>query len=426
MSHTPRRASLAISFNEVDYLPATELFEYILDFKIESISPINGAVSGGTVVHIYGGEFAMNEAIVCKFGYYNSDQYAVVISSTEIVCTSPSVLEIGKIDVGIWSVTRRLTGTLSNAFTYTKEPVVLMVSPMEALEKMETLFDVYGRGFVRSPLLGCSFNGNQTNTATARQRVHAIWVSSTHIKCFSPPTNTSVGDVQIGVTNNGVDFVYSSRNAMIHFRTQFDVAEIYPLTGSTEGGTTVFISGKHFDNVYRYWCRFGDNTEHVGATIVSDEELICISPSFAFSTGEVVIYLSVNGRDFVSTNQTFSYQVKPQIFKISPTRGSMDASTMVTVTGAGFYSESPLCRFGDDIVQAYVQSDSELMCIAPTNRFAEAVPVEVSLNDGVDFTQNGVQYTYMLSPRIRQITPVSGPAAGGTLVQIAGLNLGGY
>ncbi|KAF1783536.1 Immunoglobulin E-set [Phytophthora cactorum] len=423
MSHTPRRASLAISFNEVDYLPATELFEYILDFKIESISPINGAVSGGTVVHIYGGEFAMNEAIVCKFGYYNSDQYAVVISSTEIVCTSPSVLEIGKIDVGIWSVTRRLTGTLSNAFTYTKEPVVLMVSPMEALEKMETLFDVYGRGFVRSPLLGCSFNGNQTNTATARQRVHAIWVSSTHIKCFSPPTNTSVGDVQIGVTNNGVDFVYSSRNAMIHFRTQFDVAEIYPLTGSTEGGTTVFISGKHFDNVYRYWCRFGDNTEHVGATIVSDEELICISPSFAFSTGEVVIYLSVNGRDFVSTNQTFSYQVKPQIFKISPTRGSMDASTMVTVTGAGFYSESPLCRFGDDIVQAYVQSDSELMCIAPTNRFAEAVPVEVSLNDGVDFTQNGVQYTYMLSPRIRQITPVSGPAAGGTLVQIAGLNL---
>ncbi|KAG3167670.1 hypothetical protein C6341_g11639 [Phytophthora cactorum] len=415
MSHTPRRASLAISFNEVDYLPATELFEYILDFKIESISPINGAVSGGTVVHIYGGEFAMNEAIVCKFGYYNSDQYAVVISSTEIVCTSPSVLEIGKIDVGIWSVTRRLTGTLSNAFTYTKEPVVLMVSPMEALEKMETLFDVYGRGFVRSPLLGCSFNGNQTNTATARQRVHAIWVSSTHIKCFSPPTNTSVGDVQIGVTNNGVDFVYSSRNAMIHFRTQFDVAEIYPLTGSTEGGTTVFISGKHFDNVYRYWCRFGDNTEHVGATIVSDEELICISPSFAFSTGEVVIYLSVNGRDFVSTNQTFSYQVKPQIFKISPTRGSMDASTMVTVTGAGFYSESPLCRFGDDIVQAYVQSDSELMCIAPTNRFAEAVPVEVSLNDGVDFTQNGVQYTYMLSPRIRQITPVSGPAAGGTL-----------
>ncbi|ETO78528.1 hypothetical protein F444_06572, partial [Phytophthora nicotianae P1976] len=420
MSTTPRRVSLAVSFNEVDLSPASEFFEYLMDFMIESISPINGAISGGTVVHIYGGEFSMNETIVCSFGDYNSDQYAIVSSSTEIICTSPSVLKIGNIDVVIWSVTRRLRGTLSNAFTYTKEPVVLMVSPTEAIEKTETLFNVYGRGFVRSPLLGCTFSGDSDNTG---QLVHAIWVSSTHIKCYSPPANISVGDIQIGLTNNGVDFVYASSSAIIHFRTKFDVSEIFPSAGSTEGGTAVYISGKHFDNAYRCWCRFGNYTDPVEATIVSDEELICITPPFAFITGEVVVYLSVNGRDFVSTKQTFSYHVKPQIFKISPTRGSMDASTLVTVTGEGFYSESPLCKFGETIVQAYVESDSELQCVAPTNRFAEAVSVEVSLNDGVDFTQNGVLYTYVLSPRIRQITPVSGPATGGTLMQITGLNL---
>lgn len=181
IAHMPGQVRLAISFNRVDYISAPQSFQFLEDFRIDRVFPTGGAVSGGSLVHVYGGEFETNESIQCSFGSHRSDDDAVVVSPTEIICTAPVGAEIGKVDLSIWSVSRRLTGTLLNGFAYSKVAVVLMVSPSEALEKSETLFDIYGRGFIHSPMLGCDFGGIQNDTVMAKATVRAIWVSSTHI-----------------------------------------------------------------------------------------------------------------------------------------------------------------------------------------------------------------------------------------------------
>lgn len=434
---------VSVSFNAHDFIESPGSYEFVDTFFIREVVPSNGPVTGGTRVRIRGGSFDPNDNITCLFDSRASSEYAIVVSPSEIECVTPKMKLLGLVKVQIRSEQQRVSGRLRNAFQATKQLVIISVLPRAAFEKRETLFDVYGVGFWRSATLECALQTSQnvTRTDTKNSTVHvfsrAIWISDSHVKCLAPATITAKRDVRVGITNNGVDLVFTDATQAINIFTQFDVTSVYPPFGRFSGGTKVTIQGKHFDTDHQQqvWCGFGKLPKLVIGQFVSADELACYSPRYerslygmepsVNSSGDAVVELalSVNGKDFLPLQQTFTYAHAPRVFMISPTRGDIEGSTLVTVVGEHFRAGMAWCRFGNVEVRAMVVSDTELSCITPRSEHAEeAVRVRVSMNDGVDYSDDSVTYNYHWAPQFRRVSPAFGPPSGDTLLTIQGLN----
>lgn len=443
-SSVSKVVSVSVSFNAHDFIESPGSYEFQDAFFVREVVPSNGAVTGGTQVRIRGGNFDPNDNITCLFDSRASLEYAIVVSPSEIECVTPQMKALGLVGVQIRSEQQRVLGSLHNAFQVTKQLVLTSVFPRAAFEKRETFFDVYGVGFWRSSTLQCAFHmdwnvtrNDAKNSTAAVIFSRAIWISDIHVKCFASTTITAKRGVRVGVTNNGVDLVFADATQAIDIFTQFDVTSVYPPFGRFSGGTKVTIQGKHFDMDHgqQVWCRFGKTPKLAIGHFISTDELACYSPRYerfvhgmdppdANSTGdaEVGLALSVNGKDFLPLQQAFTYTNAPQVVSISPTRGDIDGSTLATIVGEHFRASMTWCRFGTVEVRAMVVSETELSCVTPRNEFAEAILVQVSVNDGVDYSEDSLVYTYHPTPQFRRVTPAFGPSSGATLLTIQGLN----
>ncbi|TYZ65127.1 hypothetical protein PybrP1_009425 [[Pythium] brassicae (nom. inval.)] len=422
---------VSVSFNSFDFIESRGRFTFLSNIFVRQVVPWNGAATGGTRVRIHGGVFDANDRITCQFGPRRSVDAALVISASEIECSVPRMKKTGLVDVVVRSTGLRVSGIQRNGFLVTKASAIAAVWPLAAFERRETAFDVYGTGFLRSSALKCAFRNAQPDGSSATPIVGiVIWKAATHIKCVSPPTVTAWRDVRVGVTNNDHDFVFADATQAIAVVTLFDVTSIFPSFGRSDGGTTVAITAKHFDRRQRVWCRFGAMPRLAVGEFVSMNELVCRTPRFKASvyldsnstSTAVEVALSVNSVDFEPTTHTYTYTETPLVLAAQPPHGAIEGSTSVRVTGAYFIAGMAWCRFGRIEVRALVSSSTELTCITPPNNFAETVPVQVSMNDGVDFTTSSVVYAYHLAPQIRRVSPTLGPATGGTQLKIRGAN----
>ncbi|TMW63288.1 hypothetical protein Poli38472_002229 [Pythium oligandrum] len=422
---------IAISFNSVDFIETPQTFEYVEGLSVRRVTPTSGEVTGGTVVNVFGGEFRVDDQIECFFGEHASATPAAIVSMSQLQCITPPVPEVlGAITLRLESVRLRTSGSLARAFQYTKPVLVKVVSPGVAFERMPVLLDVFGVGFVHSPELQCVFKGGNNGKPAMNVNARAMWVSESQIKCSLPSNyNASAENVRVGVTNNAQDVAWSPLDASLKLITRFDIESIYPSLGSRRGGTPVQIRGKLSGSFTSVWCRFGQRSGVVvSAMIISSSEIECATPALngvLMATNElqqVSVELSVNGKDFISTTFSFQYVEEPHVHRVSPVQGTMEGSTTVTITGTDFIQESQMawCRFGEQEVRAMVRSSTELVCVAPANAFVESVALEVSMNDGVDYTEDLVQYRYVPPARIRQLSPLLGPVEGGTLLTISG------
>ena len=115
--------------------------------------------------------------------------------------------------------------------------------------------------------------------------------------------------------------------------------------------------------------------------------------------------------------------------------GPIDGGTRVTLLGRGFGSYPAACLFGDASVEASVRDDGAAVCEAPARPDGPAdVALELSLNgetSALRRTASGVPFTYYrragdryaqgaAEVRIASMTPLGGPAAGGTVVTVRG------
>lgn len=92
---------------------------------------------------------------------------------------------------------------------------------------------------------------------------------------------------------------------------------------------------------------------------------------------------------------------------------------MVQSMGNLLPSPTLSCRFGLMVVKAAFLSTALLRCTAPQQSNEGTVGLSVSTN-GIDFEPSGVQFTYITPPKLLDISPTSGTAAGGYDVTITG------
>lgn len=196
---------------------------------------------------------------------------------------------------------------------------------------------------------------------------------------------------------------------------------------STDGGSTVTVTGSNFVSSALLSCKFGSAAAQA-AVYLTASKLTCVSP--AHGVGNVTVSVSNNGVDFsaaapfeyLGTHHfvvTLQYVVvcvsarslsspflilfdgvfllhvaAAHVTALSPLHGPTAGGQTVTLTGTAFPA-TLVCRFGTALAAATVATSTRVTCLSPIISDAAsgtAVAVEVS-SDGVEFTDDRVTFT---------------------------------
>jgi len=112
----------------------------------------------------------------------------------------------------------------------------------------------------------------------------------------------------------------------------------------------------------------------------------------------------------------------PVVNSISPNSGLIAGGTTVTVTGSGFTGVSAV-NFGPAAgSNVTLVSDTELTVVNPSQDVAgqSTVDIRVFTAAGASAVTPADRFTYVSPPTVTQISPNSGPLAGGTKVTVTG------
>jgi hypothetical protein len=419
-------------------------FRYLTPCAVVAVNPAFGPSTGGTLVTVTGYNFVSSTRLLCRFGAY-APVPALWLSSTSLQCVSPAV--------DPW-MPMALEVT-NNGQDYTRDGVQF---EFQKLVQLRFLFPTAGSiaGGTRVWLVGRDF----VDSALLRVRfgtlsVRAMFVNETFIVADTPPHVAETVDVAVAL--NGVDFASFDLGVVFEFRAPATVTSTYPDAGSYLGGTRLHVYGTGFGTVDDglTLCRFTMAMAAAGANIrdvtadpeparpveyVSTTEVVCLVPPLP-RPGAVYVDVANNGQEFSSSGVIFTAQELLRVTTLHPRRGSNAGGTMVTLTGTNFVNREPLaCRFIgrseqpspldgstqlDVIVQARWLSASRLECVSP--KYWSSLPLGVTVdatNNGVDFTNDSVVFTYFPQPVIDSFYPTHGPPTGGTMVRIIGQNFG--
>jgi hypothetical protein len=225
------------------------------------------------------------------------------------------------------------------------------------------------------------------------------------------------------------------------------VKSLFPTKGSELGGTKISLKGSYLNTIPNIQCCF--NETRINAESISDEEIICYTPSSP--PGRVFVSLcsyheqqqeeeeaanaplgSADAQSHLSFFKLeYEYTIMATVFSLSPLSGS--GGNNVEIIGSGFTNASTLCcRFNTTVVSAAYVSDSRVNCISPTlkltslllpprHELPSSVLVTVS-NNGVDVEGDwaSVMFDYTPPLEIISIVPNTAPSSGGTNLFIRG------
>ncbi len=137
----------------------------------------------------------------------------------------------------------------------------------------------------------------------------------------------------------------------------------------------------------------------------------------------VTIGLSGGGAANTPTaSDNIAIALQPAISSISPTSGPTGGSTSVTINGNSFTGTTGAggVKFGGTNATGYtVVSDTRIDATAPAGA-AGTVDITVTNGGNTSATVSADQYTYVAAPTVTSVSPITGPAAGGTTVTITG------
>ena len=102
------------------------------------------------------------------------------------------------------------------------------------------------------------------------------------------------------------------------------------------------------------------------------------------------------------------------MISLRPTSGPLTGSTPVTVLGSGFSTSSTMCQFGNVLSpSAIVVNSSVLVCHSPVWNSVGFVPVKVSTDTGVTFTDHSLDFQYFGAIVLSSLAPTQGSILGG-------------
>lgn len=200
------------------------------------------------------------------------------------------------------------------------------------------------------------------------------------------------------------------------------ITTVVPGSGPTAGGTAVTVTGTGFQsNPTGLRVVFGA-ADALNVQVVHAARVVCTAPPG--SAGPVAVtVLNPDGGSAVM-GAAFTYVLgPPTVTGVSPSSGPVGGGTGVTVTGTNFVSGATV-QFGGAVAGTATVVNSGTLTVFTPPGSAGSVAVTVTNPGGQSATLvGGFTYTATGSgggPGITAVSPVRGPATGGTSVTLAG------
>ncbi|RHZ20333.1 hypothetical protein DYB31_000784, partial [Aphanomyces astaci] len=395
-----------VTLNGLYFDPLSLQYEYLPEWHIRTVTPSNAPISGGTAIQILlASATSFNESVSCSFEH-GGIVPARTLSNDTIECVTPPFDRPTSVRLGLQTSSSRLTLAQSATLIEFVLPIQIQsTAPTAGIERTKLAVHVYGYNF--RPTVQCRVNHTIIEGG-------AMLMSPFHVRCVIPAKLAQdVGTLD--VTNNAIDFALA---ATVHFYPPLIAVKVSPHNGPVTGGTPIRLYGTNMHLVSL--CRF--DRILMPATHIQPNEIECTTPPHA--AGVIEVALSGNRRDFTPALVGFEFQLVPQVSLVLPLQGQVNS--LVQVTGSGFVSPA-WCRFHSEMVEAQVLSSAALTCMAPplvlpvvNGKVQTKVSVEVSLNEGHDWSFNQVMFEYVRPFSVRRVSPVVGSESGQTAVHLYG------
>jgi len=451
--HTPGHAAGAVTVTVTN--PSGEsgaksnafTFDAATAPTLVSVSPSSGNSLAGTTVTLTGAGFACTPDVKPSIVFGG-----VAAAPAEITCGSSGSLTVKAPphSVGGGAQTVSLTNaggqgsSLTGAYTYTASagPTITSLAPATGSSLGGTMTTITGTGFY------C--NANQPKPTVT---LGTTAVPSTDVTCSGPtslgvklPAHTA-GPVNVVVSNpDGQGATLTS--GFRYLAAPPTLTGASPATGSKLGGTFTTLAGTNF--IIGGTVLFdGTDAAQQAANNPDVAHLLVKTPAHPAGAADVT-YLDQDGQAVTAPGLfTFGNTQAPLPTSISPTKGSVNGGSTVTITGGRFQSAPTVC-FGGTPGDATCPSENQatsvtvaaggasLTAVAPAH-VVGTVPVTVINGDGepeplacgaggaspVPDCSPPLTFTFLgtdilVVPTVTSVSPAQGVLAGGTAVTITG------
>jgi len=369
-------------------------FEIYEDPRVLGLVPSVGSVSGGTFVSVLGSRFGRT-GLQCRFGSQRvSGSGARLVSSTVVACRIPP----GKLGERVL-VEISLNGGFDfsadgREFLYGRGVTVELARPSQALAGLSgQTITIVGQHFEKTRELRCKFGQNATQ--------FGFFMTSTLVTCLVP--NRGTGTASIVLSNDG--YFYEGPGLNLEFIGAGGVLSVYPSYGAMSGGNEVTVKGSKLDlfNASLH-CTFGFIS--TPARLRGKNELVCSVPG-SETPGDVqmnLVHMGIN----VPGSVVYRYLEDSEVWSLFPSQGQLTGETLVSVIGTRFVGGGVHCKFGTRIVQSagvLLSSSTLVLCTSPAAKEEGRVAVEISVDDGMRYTRDGMQFIYELGARAENVQP---------------------
>lgn len=192
------------------------------------------------------------------------------------------------------------------------------------------------------------------------------------------------------------------------------VTSVHPAFGALGGGTTVRITGENLGSATAV--KFGTNS--ATSFKVNSETSIEAQAPAAEGTADVTV-ISPAGSSATCHGDQFTEVGAPTVNLLLPKTGSVTGGESVFIHGANF-DEVSTVKFGSSSVEFTVVKNVAqpyIVAITPAGALGK-VNVTVTAAGGTSAVNSKSKFTF--TPTITELSPNTGPAAGGTPVTVRG------
>lgn len=430
---------------------ASTIFRYYDNPIIDKIEPSCGPERGFTQISVIGQKFPSGDSdfIKCVFNG-KIFKNATVINDTMLKCDSPSVLNsdgINDRNIDFYSLELSLNGIdisgPAQKFYYYKETYITNISPNFGPLKGDT------------PLNLTAINLDHQNACNIRVRFSTIdaepeIIDGNTLLVRTPSANFS-GAVEVQLSLNGKDY---DEDTTVNFRDishtfyyyKFPIiTDVIPAKGPTTGNTKIDILGinlnspfyflKNVEEKIVYYRFINENDPDIvygeikKASAASNSLIEIESPSVYENKLKTLIQLSYNQFDFESIPaKRFEFFMLPNITSIEPVYGPVILKDQkIKINLDNYYCtencDKIICKYSSKnmylIEKGFYTSPNRIECDLPIVNSPDSYIVEISFNDGEEFTNNKHSYTFY-RPYVLFVEPQMIPSKGHSKLLIHG------
>jgi len=259
--------------------------------------------------------------------------------------------------------------------------------------------------------MGLEMSGSEVRSLVFGSTRVPVEATEGDVMRVSVPAGSGIGRTDVTTDEYGTDV-----SVQYEYVASVFIHGIQPSLGFVSKSTIVTMVGVGFDLESFYQIHTGKSSSPGVATVVSSSMLLANVPCLVAGALNIEVSSEFSGK-VDDTHVRFECSRVMQVMDLNPLSGQVDGGDLIQVLGNNFIDSQDLsCRFGlRRIVPAVYKTSTKVTCFSPSRNRGN-VTLEISI-DGLDFTTNGVQYSYFATT-VHQLLPSIGPVRGGTTVTI--------